>query len=89
MWSQREKSALVAAGVAVVQINPWGGDAWDAGLSAQDFPGWGPGPDAPVFEKLFESEKETKLAQKLGQRQPFIAVFPPECMGELASFGPT
>jgi hypothetical protein len=23
MWSQREKGALVASGVAVVQMNPW------------------------------------------------------------------
>jgi hypothetical protein len=29
------------------------------------------------------------LAQKLGQLQPFLAVFPLECMGQLASFGPT
>ena len=29
-----------------------------------------------------------KLAQKLGQLQPFIAVFPQECMGQLASFEP-
>jgi hypothetical protein len=29
------------------------------------------------------------LAQKLDQLQPFIAVFPQECMGQLASFGPT
>jgi hypothetical protein len=35
------------------------------------------------------SEKDTKLAQKLGQLQPFIAVFPQKCMGQLASFGPT
>ena len=35
------------------------------------------------------SEKDAKLAQKLGQLQPFIAVFPQECMGQLASFGPT
>ena len=35
------------------------------------------------------SEKDAKLAQKLGQLQPFIAVFPPECMGQLGSFGPT
>jgi hypothetical protein len=35
------------------------------------------------------SEKDAKLAQKLGQLQPFIAVFPHECMGQLASFGPT
>ena len=33
--------------------------------------------------------KDAKLAQKLGQLRPFIAVFPQECMGQLASFGPT
>jgi hypothetical protein len=36
-----------------------------------------------------QSEKDAKLAQKLGQLQPFIAVSPPECMGQLPSFGPT
>ena len=35
------------------------------------------------------SEKDAKLAQKLGQRQPFRAAFPQECMGQLASFEPT
>jgi hypothetical protein len=36
------------------------------------------------------SEQAAKLAQKLGQFQPFTAVFPQrECMGQLASFGPT
>jgi MFS family permease len=35
------------------------------------------------------SEKDAKLAQKLGQLQLFIAVFPQECMGQLVSFGPT
>jgi hypothetical protein len=35
-----------------------------------------------------QSEKGTKLAQKLGQLQPFIAVSPQECMGQLAYFGP-
>ena len=35
------------------------------------------------------SEKVAKLAQKLGQLQPFTAVFPQECLGRLASFGPT
>jgi hypothetical protein len=29
------------------------------------------------------------LTQKLGQPQPFIAVFPQECMSQLVSFGPT
>jgi hypothetical protein len=36
-----------------------------------------------------QSEEYAKLAQKLGQLQPFTAVFPQECMGQLASFGPT
>jgi hypothetical protein len=35
------------------------------------------------------SEKDTKLAQKLDQLQPFVAVFLLECMGQLAYFGPT
>ena len=35
------------------------------------------------------SEKDAKLAQKLGQLQLFIAVFPQESMGQLAFFGPT
>jgi hypothetical protein len=35
------------------------------------------------------SEKDPKLARKLGQLQPFVAVFPQECVGQLASFGPT
>jgi hypothetical protein len=36
-----------------------------------------------------EGEKDAVLAQKLGPLQPFIAVFPQERMGQLASFGPT
>ena len=35
------------------------------------------------------SEKDAKLAQQLGQLQPFLAVLPQECVGQLASFGPT
>jgi hypothetical protein len=35
------------------------------------------------------SEQAAKLAQKLGQLQPFLAVFPQKCMGQLASSGPT
>jgi hypothetical protein len=34
-------------------------------------------------------EKGSKLAQKLGQLQPFLAIFPPECTGQLSSSGPT
>jgi hypothetical protein len=36
-----------------------------------------------------KSEKDAKLAQKLGQLQPSVTVSPQECMGQLASFGPT
>ena len=35
------------------------------------------------------SEKDAELAQKLGQLLPFLTVFLQECMGQLASFGPT
>ena len=35
------------------------------------------------------SEKDADLAQKLGQLQPFLAAIPRQCMGQLASFGPT
>ena len=48
----------------------------------------GRGPRDRLLAAL-SSEKDTKLAQKLGQLQPCIAVFPQECMGQLASFGPT
>jgi hypothetical protein len=39
--------------------------------------------------KISRGEKDAKLAQKLGQLQPFIVVFPKDCMGQLAFFGPT
>ena len=40
-------------------------------------------------EDHYYSEKDAKLAQKLGQLQPLMAVFLLECMGQLASFGLT
>ena len=33
-----------------------------------------------------EREKDAKLAQKLGQLQPFVPAFPQECMGQLAVY---
>ena len=36
-----------------------------------------------------QSEKDAKLAQKLGQLPPFLAVFPQECTGPRASSEPT
>jgi len=44
---------------------------------------------APAAYAPAPSEKDVKLAQKLGQLPPFLAVLPQECMGQLASFGPT
>jgi hypothetical protein len=51
---------------------------------------------APVFDQNFafrlgkvKVEKDPKLAQKLSLLQPFIAVYPQECMDQLAVFGPT
>jgi hypothetical protein len=39
--------------------------------------------------RLMPSEKEFKLAQKLDQLQPFLAVFSLKCMGQRASSGLT
>jgi hypothetical protein len=39
--------------------------------------------------QVLKSERDSRLAQNLGQLQPFTAGFPQECMGQLASFGPT
>jgi hypothetical protein len=47
------------------------------------------GTSVRLFAWLPLSEKDAKLAQKLGQLQPFMDVSPQECMGQLASFGPT
>ena len=43
---------------------------------------------ADVGLHLF-SERGAVSGQMLGQLQPFVAAFPPECMGRLASSGPT
>ena len=42
-----------------------------------------------VAVPAMEGERDATLAQELGQLQPFLAVFPQECAGQLASFGPT
>ena len=41
-----------------------------------------------VEPALLSSEKDAKLAQKLGQVQPFVAVSPLECMCQLVYSGP-
>jgi hypothetical protein len=46
-------------------------------------------PVAEEVQRWCSSEKDAELAQKLGQLQPFLAVSPPECADQLASFGPT
>ena len=38
---------------------------------------------------LYPSEKDATMAQKLGQLQSFMAVFPPECAAQFEPFGPT
>jgi hypothetical protein len=45
--------------------------------------------DQTAWPCVGRSERDANLAQKLGQLQPLTAVFPRECMGQLASFGPT
>ena len=42
-----------------------------------------------ILEYTNASEKDAKLAQELGQLQPFLAAFPLQCTGQLASSGPT
>ena len=48
--------------------------------------GHGVFPLGAASEKVF---RRHTFSQKLGQLQPFIAVFPQESVGQLASFGPT
>eukprot|EP01052_Picozoa_sp_SAG31_P016486 SAG31_NODE_1094_length_9945_cov_3.834349_6_plen_346_part_00 len=61
LWAQQEKAAMISNGVAVVQLNPWGGDSWDAGPPVAGFAGWGRGPDAVVFELLLGRMKRGEL----------------------------
>ena len=50
-----------------------------------------PDPTLDVAAGLTDAQVRKKFvsAQKLGRLQPFIAAFPQECLGQLASFGPT
>ena len=45
--------------------------------------------ERPRAAAMQAGEKDAKLAQKLGQLQPLMAISPQECMGQLPSFGPT
>jgi hypothetical protein len=45
-------------------------------------------PEWMALDIVAQVRKTPKLAQKLGQLQPFTAVFPPECMSQRASSGP-
>jgi hypothetical protein len=45
-----------------------------------------PTKDKPLCSNKVAGEEDATSAQKLGRRQPFVAVFPQECMGNLAYF---
>jgi hypothetical protein len=55
---------------------PWWAVDWVAGAPA-------------ALRRCLQSEKDAVSAQNLGQRQPLVAVFSRECMGQLVLFGPT
>jgi hypothetical protein len=65
----------------------------DAGTKDCTFTGPCSGPSGKTVAEACPmedtSEEDSELAQKLGQFQPFLAAFPPECVGQLASSGPT
>ena len=47
-------------------------------------------PEGVLAERLAsEMANYAWQARKTGQLQPFVAALPRECMGQLASFGPT
>jgi hypothetical protein len=64
LWAQRADQYLLANGIAVVQINPAGGDSWDSpdggGYS------WDSGKDKPFLTKLFAQMRSGEYAG-LGQ----------------------
>jgi hypothetical protein len=62
-----------------VKVSPRSHGAVRAGASHS-----GPRAPAPAPGK-----KDAELPQKLGRLQPFLAVVPQECTGQLAFFGPT
>ena len=69
-----------------------GGEAGLGRADARDLPeraAAGGSQAGPRAGQQRSGEKDAELAQKLGQLQHFIAVFPQECMGQLAYFGVT
>jgi hypothetical protein len=79
-----EGAAIVAALQAIAGA---AGAALPSRAAIRCQPSWGPLYTPCQPER--SGEKDAKFAQKLGQLQRFIAVFTQECMGLLASFGPT
>jgi hypothetical protein len=65
------------------------GHVAEHGTCALRFAAGARGHAGQVRVPLPASEKDAKLAQKLGQLHPFLAVFPQYCVGQLGSFGPT
>jgi hypothetical protein len=65
---------------------------WLAGrrrTAAATSPAWRPTCRASATGARCLSARDAELAQKLDQLQPFVAVIPQECTGQLAFFGPT
>ena len=92
--ARRSQPQARAAGAAGGGGGGGGGGGQQSWLQARKVLALGgggvPRPNEPaVTAAALASEKAAKLAQNLGQLQPFIAVFPQECMGQLAYFGPT
>jgi hypothetical protein len=78
-----------AAACTACMVSKWAAALQPAGCASSDAdPFCRTGKPAPAINHD-ASEKAAKLAQKLGQLQPFVAVFLQECTGQLASFGPT
>jgi hypothetical protein len=76
---QRESCRLLFSPVARRVVPPDGAHSHRAVLPAE----------MPLRARVRVSEQDAKLAQKLGQLQPFLDVLPQECVGQLAYFGPT
>jgi hypothetical protein len=86
---------LSALSVFLCKLGFYGAFAWARrALNSQKwrFSARAAGGEVPALLRrpvLRPGERDAKLAQELGHLQPFIAVFPRECVGQLASFGPT
>jgi CubicO group peptidase (beta-lactamase class C family) len=83
-------AGLPSAEVASIRLGPHDAFPSAEGNHHPGAPGSPGDPNGAYMRGMGQvSEKDAMLAQMLGQFQPFIAVFPQERMGQLASFGPT